>query len=72
MKPMMPGKYDAIYDEIDLRDGYRAIAYDSDPYTEVTVLRKDVPLFTVLVGDYKVAISTIEKNIENYLQQVGD
>lgn len=70
-KPMMPGKFDAIYADVDLRDGYRAIAYDSDPYTEVTVLRGDTPLFTVLVADYRVALPVIEQNIENCLEQVG-
>lgn len=69
-KPSMPGQFDAVYAEVELRDGYRAIASDSDPYTRITVLKDETPLFSALVADHKTAIPTIEENIEAYIAEV--
>lgn len=71
-KPTMPGEFDAVYEEVELRDGYKAIASDSDPYTRITVLKDDTPLFSAYVGDHSAAMPTIEENIENYIAQAKE
>lgn len=70
-RPTMPGKFDTVYAEIRLRDGYSAIAFDSDPYVMVTVLEGDQPLFTVGVASYKSTMDQIEANIEQYVAEVA-
>ncbi|MBL4761574.1 MAG: hypothetical protein JKY93_02615 [Gammaproteobacteria bacterium] len=69
-KPSMPGKFDAVYCEVDIRDGYHAIAHDSDPYTAVTISKQGTSLFTAYVGDHNESIPLIEKNLEKYLAQI--
>jgi hypothetical protein len=68
--PRMPGKFDAVFEEMPLADEYHAIAFDSDPYTNVTVIKGDTPLFTVLVADHKKAMPFIAGNIDKLLQEM--
>ena len=69
-KPRMPGELDAIFEEVALHEDYRAVAFDSDPFTNVTVLKGDSPLFTALVADHTQSLPYIAANIDALAQEL--
>ena len=68
--PTTPSEYDATVAEIKLRDSYRAVVHDSDPYDVITIFKSDKALFSCYVSSYKKVLKDIESRIEEYIDFV--